>query len=53
MTGEQAQQALGELYSLQAVVTAIPTDTKNLQWWADAQDLCQQGGRVALAEQSE
>ncbi len=26
---------------------------KKLQWWADAQDLCQQGGRVALAEQPE
>lgn len=51
--GESAHRDLEELYSLQAVVTAVPTVTNNLQWWADVQDLCQQGGRVALAQQSE
>lgn len=51
--GESAHRDLEELYSVQAVFTAVPTVTNNLQWWADVQDLCQQGGRVALAEQSE
>jgi hypothetical protein len=45
--------ALVELYSLQAVVPAVPTVTNKLQRWADVQDLCQQGGRVSLDEQSE